>query len=141
LTSDRRRGEETLVAGITPLHESNIVVVAALASIIAFVVELVRAVWEMQDQSFMIFHQDFIDTIKWYLCDTWFLLQLAYSIVVVRLAIRRWRRAGEQPPLRVPRFHGWRFVAAVIGLAVVAATGIPALSAFSFASWFAPWSQ
>jgi hypothetical protein len=119
------------------IHESPTVLSMLLGAAIAFPVETTIHSLDTASGGFW---QQVSDVVSYYVQDPWMYLQLAVCAAAFRLAFLRWHWWGEQPPLAIHAIRPARMAIVLAGLTMLAATGIPALSAFSFASWFSPWS-
>ncbi len=141
MTSD---AEEPAVACRRPLHHSNLIVSMAVLGAIAFPIELAIASFSFVSGTANALSQSnwtvFLWTLRDYVQDPPTLLSVAWCLAAMKLALLRWKRSDALEQIRVPSFRARSFAISFVGIAIVAATGIPALSAFCFASWFSPWS-
>jgi len=119
--------------GTVSLHETWPMILALLAGSAAACVEFIRIVNAPSPQGIAIITQA-----RW-LVEPYVLLLFALLLVGSRLALQRWKHGGGLPPIRLPQVSVARFFGALVGLALITSTGIPALAAFGFAIWFAPW--
>ncbi|MEM9658267.1 MAG: hypothetical protein AAF961_07905, partial [Planctomycetota bacterium] len=119
------------------LHQSRLVsIVLALSSLI-YVVTLVLSLGGFGWSSLGLIPWE---VARWTLFNAGFYIPTAVALLGFQRFGQDWRHGSSPEPMRIVALDARRFIYVCAAFVMIAVFSVPTLFAFSFASWFSPWS-
>lgn len=115
------------------MHETPIGVAILALAAVCFVVETLYWLSKFG------FNNSILGALETILFNVNYYPNLALLILSIQLAIRRWRRRGEQAHAEIQVIDGRRFVAGFLAFILLAVVAAPTLAAYCFNVWLGPW--